>query len=58
MKQYEILVAKKLFAGSDIIRSFGYKAARPQGNYALFGKTDCFVFHSPYDVTAGNTVFF
>lgn len=58
MKQYEVLMAKKLFAGSDIIRSFGYKAARSQDNYALFWKTDCFVFHSPYDVTAGNTVVF
>lgn len=47
MKQYEVLSAKKLFAGSDIIRRFGYKTGRSQDNYALFQKTDCFVFHSP-----------
>lgn len=58
MKQYEVLMAKKLFAGSDIIRGFGYKAGRSQDNYALFGKTDCFVFHSPYDPATGNTAFF
>lgn len=47
MKQYEVLTAKKLFAGSDIIRRFGYKTGGSQDNYALFQKADCFVFHSP-----------
>lgn len=53
MKRYEVLMAKKLFAGSDIIRRFGYKAVRLQDNYALFQKTDCFVFYSPCDESAG-----
>lgn len=51
-------MAKELFAGSDMIRRFGYKAGRSQDNYALFWETDCFVFHSPYDSAAGNTAFF
>lgn len=58
MKQYEVLMAKELFAGSDIIRRFGFKAGRLEDNYALFWKTDCFVFHSPYDAIAGNTAAF
>ena len=27
MKQYEVLMAKELFAGSDIVRKFSYKTA-------------------------------
>ena len=43
MKHYEILMAKELFAGSDIIRKYTYKMATSQDNYALFQETDCFV---------------
>jgi len=43
MKHYEILMAKELFAGSDIIRKYTYKMATLQDNYALFQETDCFV---------------
>ncbi len=49
MRQYEVLIAKELFAGSDIIRGFAYKAGTSWGNYALFWKTDCFVCSSPFD---------
>ena len=43
MKRYEVLLDKELFHGSDIVRSFGYKAAVSGDNYALFQETDCFV---------------
>ena len=36
MKRYEVLLDKELFHGSDIVRSFGYKAAVSGDNYALF----------------------
>lgn len=49
MKQYEVLMAKKLFAGSDIIRKFTYKTMNAGDNYALFWETDCFVCGSPSD---------
>ena len=47
MKQYEVLTAKKLFHGSDIVRSFTYKAVTAGDNYALLKETDCFVCCSP-----------
>ncbi len=49
MKPYEVLMARELFPGSDIVRSFGYRAAASGDNYALFWKTDCFVRCSPFD---------
>ena len=49
MKQYEVLIAKELFAGSDVIRRFTYKAKNAGDNYALFWEADCFVCDSPYD---------
>lgn len=54
MKRYEVLMAKKLFDGSDIIRRFGYKAANAGDNYALFWETDCFVCCSPHDAMIGS----
>lgn len=57
MKQCELLIAKKLFDGSDIIRKFTYKAETAGDNYALFRKTDCFVCGSPFDgIIGGRTV--
>nr|WP_296454951.1 hypothetical protein [uncultured Acetatifactor sp.] len=53
MKRYEVLTAKELFHGSDIVRSFGYRAAASGDNYALFWKTDCFVCCSPFDGIIG-----
>ena len=38
MKRYEVLLDKELFHGSDIVRSFGYKAAVSGDNYALLKK--------------------
>ena len=49
MKRYEILLAKELFHGSDVVRSFAYKAGTSGDNYALFEKTDCLVRSSPCD---------
>lgn len=49
MRQYEVLTAKELFHGSDVIRSFGYKVAGVRDNYALFRNTDCSVCCSPHD---------
>ena len=47
MKQYEVLLAKELFAGRDIVRRFGYKM-QPYGiTVPFFGMTDCFVCCSP-----------
>lgn len=54
MRQYEVLKDKELFPGSDIVRSFGYKTAVSGDNYALLGKSDCFVRRSPYDGMIGN----
>lgn len=57
MKQYEVLLAKELFHGSDIVRGFAYKAGTTGDNYALFWKTDCFVCSSPFDgITESMTV--
>lgn len=53
MKHCEVLKAKKLFDGSDIIRRFTYKAEAARDNYALFWKTDCFVCNSPFDGIIG-----
>lgn len=47
MKQYEVLMAKKLFDGSDVIRAYSYKAVYPGDNYAHFWESDCFVYCSP-----------
>lgn len=47
MKQYEVLLAKELFRGSDIIRGFAYTVAGSGDNYAHFWETDCFVCRSP-----------
>ncbi len=49
MRQYEVLMAKKLFHGSDIVRRFSYKITAGRDNYALLLTTDCFVCCSPYD---------
>lgn len=49
MRQYEVLMAKKLFHGSDIVRRFSYKITAGEDNYALFSTTDCFVCCSPYN---------
>ena len=42
MKQYEVLMAKKLFDGSDVIRAYSYKAVCSGDNYAHFWESDCF----------------
>lgn len=54
MKQYEVLIAKELFHGSDVVRGFAYKAGTAGDNYALFQKTDCFVCNSPFDGRIGS----
>lgn len=54
MKHCEVLMAKKLFDGSDIIRRFTYKAENAGDNYALFQKADCFVCSSPFDGIIGS----
>lgn len=54
MKRYEVLMEKELFHGSDIVRSFGYKATTSGDNYALFRETDCFVRCSPFDRIFGS----
>lgn len=54
MKQYEVLTAKKLFHGSDIIRGYSYKADRSRDNYAHFWDADCFVYCSPGKMSAGD----
>lgn len=38
MKQYEVLMAKELFAGSDIIRRYTYKAKNAGITMPFFGK--------------------
>lgn len=38
MQRYEVLLAKELFRGSDVIRGFSYKVASAGDNYALFCK--------------------
>lgn len=48
MKQYEVLMAKELFRGSDVIRGFAYKMAGSGEYYAHFWETDCFVCCSPW----------
>lgn len=53
MKRYEVLMAKELFPGSDIVRGFSYKTATSGDNYALFWKTDCFVRCSLFDGIIG-----
>ncbi len=47
MKQYEVLAAKELFHGSDIVRMFAYRIVTTGDNYALLRETDCFVCCSP-----------
>ncbi len=37
MKQYEVLLAKELFRGSDIIRAFSYKMASTGTTMPIFG---------------------
>ena len=54
MKQYDVLMAKMLFHGSDIVRRFTYKAGTAGDNYALLGNTDCFVCGSPFDGIIGS----
>ena len=56
MKRYEVLMAKKLFDGSDIIRAFCYKTELAGDNYAHFGETDCFVCGSPCNAISGSVV--
>lgn len=53
MKRYEVLIAKELFRGSDVVRGFSYKAETAGDNYALFQETDCFVCSSPFDGIIG-----
>lgn len=53
MKQYEVLLAKELFHGSDIMRKFSYKVAAAGDNYAHFRETDCFVCSSPWKAMTG-----
>lgn len=53
MKQYEVLLAKELFRGSDIIRGFSYKVAGTRDNYAHFWQADCFVCGSPCKILSG-----
>lgn len=55
MKQYEVLTAKELFHGSDIVRGFAYKTGTSGDVYALFWKMDCFVRCSPCDGIIGRT---
>ncbi len=55
MKRYEVLTAKELFHGSDIVRSYGYRTAASGDDYALFSETDCFVRCSPFDGMIGST---
>lgn len=38
MKQYEVLAAKELFYGSDVVRGFSYKAADKGTTMPIFGK--------------------
>lgn len=38
MKQYEVLMAKELFAGSDIVRKFSYKTAIAGDTMPIFSK--------------------
>lgn len=38
MKQYEVLLAKELFRGSDIIRRFMYKMVNAGTTMPIFGK--------------------
>ena len=38
MKRYEVLMAKELFAGSDIVRKFSYKRTFVGGSMPFFSK--------------------
>lgn len=38
MKQYEVLLVKELFRGSDVIRGFSYKMASAGTTMPIFGK--------------------
>ena len=51
MKQYEVLMAKMLFHGSDIVRRFTYKAGTSGDNYALLGKR--IVLYAAHHMTGG-----
>ena len=55
MKQWEVLMVRELFPGSNVVRSFGYRTETAGDNYALFWKTDCFVRCSPFDGIIGRT---
>lgn len=54
MKQCEVLIVRELFPGSGVVRSFGYRTETAGDNYALFGKTDCFVCCSPRNEITGS----
>jgi len=54
MRQREVLKARKLFDGSDVIRRFTYKTGSAGDNYTLFWETDCFVCSSPFDGMIGS----
>ena len=54
MKRYEVLTAKELFAGSDIVRRFTYKTELQGITMPFFGTTDCFVCCSPRDEMIGS----
>ena len=56
MKRYEVLEKRELFPGSDIVRSFGYRAAASGDNYGPFEGTDCFVRCSPCDWIRGKQI--
>ncbi|MBD5524437.1 MAG: hypothetical protein HDR04_08465 [Lachnospiraceae bacterium] len=53
MNQYEVLTAKELFVGSDIVRRFTYKTELQGITMPFFGTTDCFVCCSPRDEIIG-----
>ena len=57
MKRYEVLAAKELFAGSDIVRRFTYKTELQGTTMPFFGITDCFVCCSPRDEMIGSMAF-
>lgn len=50
MKQYEVLLVKELFRGSDVIRGFSYKMASSGTTMPIYRETDCFKCCSPWKV--------
>ena len=54
MKQYEVLLVKELFRGSDIIRGFSYKMASRGTTMPIYRETDCFECCSPWKALPGD----